>query len=117
LSSFAINHSWSDFMPESSGPLEKEKCPVVFTKGHEIGRNDFGRPVVLIAAGLGVSPEIFRKAFSGVTPAKGRRPTREEARKNKTALLKVLAPHGVTNARLDEVSDYYRYHPERGELW
>jgi hypothetical protein len=61
----------------------------------------------LIAAGLSVRPEVFREAFSGVTPARGRGPTREEARKNKAALLKVLAPQGVTNERLDEVSDYY----------
>lgn len=31
--------------------------------------------------------------------------------------MKVLAPHGVTNDRLDQVSDYYRFRPERGELW
>ena len=31
--------------------------------------------------------------------------------------MRVLGPHGVTNDRLDEVSDYYRYRPERGELW
>ena len=24
---------------------------------------------------------------------------------------------GVTNERLDEVSDYYRYQPQRGQLW
>src|SRR5262249_54667058 len=54
---------------------------------------------------------------SGVTPAKGRGPTGDEARKNKTALMKVLSPHGVTNDRLDEVSNYYRYQPQKGELW
>lgn len=26
-------------------------------------------------------------------------------------------PHGVTNERLDEASDYYRYRPQNGELW
>lgn len=28
-----------------------------------------------------------------------------------------LAPHGVTNERLDEVSNFYRYRPQSGELW
>jgi hypothetical protein len=93
------------------------KVPVTFSAGHEIGKDDFGRPVPLIAAALDVKPEVFRKAFSGVTPARGRGPSRDEARKNKEALLKVLAPHGVTNDRLDEVSDYYRYRPQDGELW
>ena len=41
----------------------------------------------------------------------------EQVRKNKSALLRVLAKHGVSNERLDEVSDYYRYNPRRGERW
>lgn len=94
-----------------------ERVAVVFSGGHDIGKKDFGRPVTLIAAGLGVEPDVFRKAFSGVTPARGRGPTREEAQKNKAALMKVLAPKHVTNDRLDEVSNYYRFRPERGELW
>lgn len=90
---------------------------VTFSGGHDIGKNDHGRPCVLIAAALGVKTEVFREAFSGVTPAKGGKPTRDEARKNKEALLKVLGPHGVTNERLDEVSDYYRFRPQNDELW
>src|SRR3954471_10902408 len=93
------------------------KVPLTFSGGHEIGPNDYGRPVVLLAAGLGVKPEVFRKAFSGVTPSRGGPPSGELARRNKAALLKVLGPHGVTNERLDEVSDYYRFQPQRGELW
>lgn len=93
------------------------KVPVTFSGGYEIGKQDFGRPVVLIAAALKVKPDVFREAFSGVTPARGRQPTDDEQRENKDALLKVLAPHGVTNDRLDEVSNYYRYRPQRGELW
>ena len=81
------------------------KVPVRFSRGHQIGKNDFGRPVVLIAAALGVKPEVFREAFSGVTPAQGRAPSGEEARKNKAALMKVLAPHGVTNERLEAEID------------
>ena len=93
------------------------KLPVTFSGGHETDPKDHGRPVVLVAAALGVKPDVFRKAFSGVTPARGRGPTGEEARRNKEALLKVLAPYKVTNERLDEVSDYYRYRPQKGELW
>src|SRR4051812_7234034 len=90
---------------------------LVFSGGHDIGKGDFGRPVYLIAAGLGVKPEQFREAFSGVTPARGRGPTREEERKNKAALMKVLGPLGVTNERMDEVANYYRFRPQEGELW
>ncbi len=93
------------------------KIPITFSGGHDTDRKDGGRPVVLIAAALGVKTEVFREAFSGVTPARGRGPTGEEARKNKAALMKVLQPHGITNDRLDEVSDYYRYRPQAGELW
>jgi hypothetical protein len=38
-------------------------------------------------------------------------------RRNKEALLSSLARYGVTNDRLDEVSNYYRYRRETGELW
>lgn len=96
---------------------EETQVPVTFTGGHDIGRGDFGRPVALIAAALGVKTEVFREAFSGVTPAKGRGPSGDEARKNKEALMKVLKPHGITNERLDEVSNYYRFRPQNGELW
>lgn len=43
------------------------KVPVTFSGGQEIGKSDFGRPVVLIAAALDVKPDIFREAFSGGT--------------------------------------------------
>jgi hypothetical protein len=96
---------------------EEMKIPVHFSGGHDTDRRDHGRPVVLVAAGLGVKPELFREAFRGVTPARGGPPSREQAQRNKRALLKVLGPHGVTNERLDEVSNYYRYRPQSGELW
>jgi hypothetical protein len=64
-----------------------------------------------------VTPDQFRAAFSGVTPAKGRGPSGAEARKNKAALMKVLGPLGVSNDRLDEVSNYYRFRRQEGELW
>jgi hypothetical protein len=95
---------------------EKE-VPLVFSGGHALGEGDFGRPINLMAAGLGVKPEQFREAFSGVTPAKGRPPTREEERRNKAALMRVLKPLGVTNERMDEVANYYRFRPQAGEMW
>jgi len=74
--------------------------------------------VGLIAAALGVSTDVFRQAFSGVTPAAGgRQPEAGQVRRNKNALLRVLGPYGITNDRLDEVSNYYRYRPGQGELW
>jgi hypothetical protein len=102
-----------------TGPAtgEETKVPVTFTGGHEYAKTDFGRPVVLIAAALGVAPDVFREAFSGVTPAKGGKPSDEEAKRNKAALMKVLKPHGVTNERLNEVSNFYRFQPQKGDLW
>ncbi len=31
--------------------------------------------------------------------------------------MNALGPHGITNERLDAVSNYYRYNPGRGEMW
>ena len=100
-----------------AGHAAETKVPVTFSGGHETEPRDRGRPDVLVAAALGVKTEVFREAFSGVTPARGGPPSEEEARRNKAALMKVLGPHGVTNERLDEVSNYYRYRPQRGEHW
>jgi hypothetical protein len=97
---------------------EVTRVPVVFTRGHDTDPQDGGRPVVLIAAALGVKTEVFREAFSHVRPAgPGREPTGAEARKNKEALMTALGKYGITNDRLDSVSDYYRYEPGRGGLW
>jgi hypothetical protein len=93
------------------------RVPVTFSGGYETDPRDHGRPVALVAGGLGVKPEVFREAFRGVTPSPSGPPTREEARRNKDALLKVLGPLGITNNRLDEVSNYYRYRPQAGERW
>jgi hypothetical protein len=92
---------------------------VTISGGHETDQRDHGRPVVLIAAALGVPTEVFRTAFSGVTPAGPGRggPTEAEAQANKAALLRVLAPYGITNERLDEVSNRYRYMGSAGQLW
>ena len=90
---------------------------VVFTGGHETDAVDHGRPVVLIASALDVTPEVFRDAFSGVTPSKVGPPSPSQARANKQVLMEKLGPLGVTNERLDEVSNFYRYRPQAGELW
>lgn len=94
------------------------RVTVVFSGGHTTDERDNGRPVVLIAGALGVPSEVFRAAFRRVRPAPpGTQPTPEQARRNKRALLEVLAPYGVTNERLDQVSNYYRYRREQGEMW
>lgn len=94
------------------------RVQVLFEGGHETDPVDHGRPVVLIAAGLRVPPEVFREAFSRVRPAPGgTRPSGERVRENKAVLMAALGPRGVTNDRLDYVSNYYRYNPGRGELW
>jgi hypothetical protein len=88
------------------------------TGGHATDARDHGRPVVLIAAALGVPTEVFRTAFSGVTPAAaGAEPDPDQVQRNKAALLAVLAPYGVTNERLDAVSNHYRYQGSAGETW
>jgi hypothetical protein len=94
------------------------RVPVVFSGGHETDLRDHGRPVVLIAGALGVPPEVFRDAFSRVHPANPEKgPAPAEAQANKAALLATLAKYGVTNERLDQVSDYYRYDARRHEIW
>ena len=94
------------------------RVPVKLSGGHDTDRRDRGRPVVLIAAALGVSSDVFREAFSHVRPAPaGTRPSPDQVRKNKEALMDALGPLGVTNDRLDEVSNYYRYVRSRGEMW
>jgi hypothetical protein len=90
---------------------------VVITGGHETERVDRGRPVNLIAAALGVKSEVFRQAFSKVNPARGGDPSPAVARANKQVLMAALGKHGITNERLDTVSNYYRYRGARGEVW
>lgn len=90
---------------------------VIFQHGHETDPRDSGRPVALIAAALGVKDEVFRQAFSGVKPARDGAPTPERARENKQVLMEALGKYGITNDRLDEVSNYYRYKAEAGEVW
>src|SRR5690242_9418425 len=74
---------------------------VLISGGHETNPVDHGRPVILIASMLGVPQEVFREAFSGVSPAgAGQEPNPIQVRLNKSALLDVLGPYGVTNDQL-----------------
>ncbi len=100
-------------------PKDVTRVPVVFSGGHETEGVDHGRPVVLIAAALGVAPEVFREAFSHVHPAGpgSGGPTDAEARQNKAALMGALGKYGITDERLNAVSNFYRYPPGRGNLW
>ena len=90
---------------------------MAFTGGYETDPRDGGRPIVLIAAALGVPSDVFRTAFSGVTPAHGAEPEESQVRKNKAALLKVLSPYGIDDDHLNAVSNYYRYAGFKGEMW
>ena len=100
-------------------PRDVTRVAVVFSGGHDTEQVDHGRPVVLIAAALEVKPEAFREAFTHVHPAGpgSGGPTDGEARKNKAALMEALEKYGVTDDRLNTVSNFYRYPPGRGNLW
>ena len=86
---------------------------VIIEWGYETNPIDKWRPVILIGSALGVWEEIFREAFSKVTP----KPNSSQVHINKQILLNALGPYGITNNRLDEVSNYYRYQPQGGNLW
>ena len=104
---------------ESGGVGTSGSTPgqVVFDGGYETDPVDHGRPVQLIGNALGVTPEVFRDAFSGVNPSKNGPPSPSRVSANKEVLMDKLGPLGVTNERLDEVSNFYRYRPGSGELW
>jgi hypothetical protein len=91
---------------------------VSITGGLQTVAGDNGRPIVLVAAMLGVAPAVFRTAFSGVHPAgPDQGPTVEQAQANKAALLSVLGPYGITNEQLDQASNAYRYNASAGQMW
>ncbi len=103
--------------PQAQGTENAPAGSLIFTGGYETDPRDHGRPVKLIAAALGVKSEVFREAFSNVKPARGGDPTPARANANKKVLMDALGKHGITNDRLDTVSNYYRYQPGRGNLW
>ena len=103
---------------QAQGKDAGTRVPVVFSGGHETDPRDRGRPVILVASALGVPVQVFRDAFRHVHPAPaGSQPDPQQVRENKDALLTALGPYGVTNDRLDSVSNHYRYVRSRGELW
>ena len=83
------------------------------------GRFDLELTPSQVETNVELKPEVFREAFSHVHPAGpgSGGPTEAEARQNKAALMNALGKYGVTNDRLDAVSNYYRYPPGRGGLW
>jgi len=95
----------------------RHSVPVSFSGGFVIGPDDYGRPVPLYAAMLGVSPDVFRRAFAGVRPDAAHAPSGAEQQTNKAALMSVLAAYGVGNDRLDEVANHYRFDSTRGQTW
>ena len=122
MGAFVMVHAFAEIaatLPAGGVETGETRVAVTFLGGYDTKPEDRGRPVILVAAALGVPEETFRQAFKGVHPAPPGRggPTGDEARANKAALMKVLEPLGVTNDRLDEVSNYYRYRREAGELW
>jgi hypothetical protein len=105
----------ADDAPAGDGAI---KVKLVFQGGHDTDPRDRGRPVTLVAAGLGVPAPVFREAFTHVHPAgPGQQPQDAQVRQNKQALMQRLAPYGVTDDRLNEVSNYYRYRRQNGEMW
>ncbi len=100
----------------TAGPATKTVA-VTFTGGFVIQSDDYGRPVPLYASMLGVTPAIFRQAFSGVHPSSTHTPTAAEEQANKAQLLSVLGPYGVTNDEMDNVADYYRFDSLNGQTW
>src|SRR5437868_3934220 len=72
-----------------------QKIQLAISGGHETDPRDHSRPVTLIANALGVTPEVFREAFTHVTPAPaGTEPAPDQIRRNKTALLSALSKYG-----------------------
>ena len=100
-------------------PADVTRVAVIFSGGHDTEGVDHGRPVTLIAAALDVKPEIFREAFSHVHPAGpgSGGPSDAEARQNKAALMNALGKFGITNDRLNQVSNFYRYASWNGGIW
>jgi hypothetical protein len=98
----------------------ERRLDVQFEGGHDTDPRDHGRPVALIAAALGVPDNVFRETFTHVHPAglNSNGPTDAEARQNKAALMAGLSPYGVTDDRINEVSNYYRYmRRKHDDLW
>jgi hypothetical protein len=100
--------------PTTDSPTSE--VTVTISGGYDTDPRDKGRPVILIASALGVPEDVFREAFSHVSPAgAGQEPDPAQVNLNKKALLDALGPYGITNDFLDKVSNYYRYNGSAGE--
>jgi hypothetical protein len=98
--------------------LAAQTVPVTFSGGYDTVSSDGGRPTILISAAMGVTQAQFQAAFSLVKPAIGGvDPDPAQVTLNKLALESVLTPLGVTRARIDEVSNYYRFSESLGQVW
>jgi hypothetical protein len=118
MSAFVVGLPFTSLADEGALSEGTTKVSLVFQGGHDTDPRDHGRPVALIAAALGVPAPVFREAFRHVHPAgPGQTPQDAQVRQNKQALMERLGPYGVTNDRLNEVSNYYRYRAGAGELW
>src|SRR4051812_11452327 len=86
-----------------AAPASASTTPsVTITGGYDTDPRDGGRPVVLIAAALGVPPEGFREAFSHVQPAAaGQEQNPTKLGLKKAAFFRVLAPYGIPNDARD----------------
>jgi hypothetical protein len=47
----------------------------------------------------------------------GQKPDPDQVQKNKQVLMDGLSKYGVTDDQLNEVSNYYRYRRDSGEVW
>lgn len=110
-------NSTSQTRPPMDDETDVAPGTVLLRNGYETDPQDGGRPVALIAAALGVKEQVFRDAFRNVQPSRFGPPSASRADANKKVLMDALSEHGVTNERLDEVSNYYRYRPQDDELW
>lgn len=103
-----------------TSPVQHRDARVVTASlvgGFDIRAGDYGRPVPLYAGMLGVTPDNFRRAFSGVHPDTAHDPSTAEQQVNKVALMSVLSQYRVTNDQLDRVANYYRFDSTAGQTW
>lgn len=112
-----VSASYAQTAPATGSESQETRVQLVFSGGYETDPRDGGRPVALVAGALGVPSEVFREVFRQVRPARGGPPQPEQVRQNKAVLMNGLGKYGVTNERLDVVSNYYRYVPGRGNRW